>query len=74
MMSKDAVRETRRLRRRGFSCRETARRVGISKSTVQRIAPGWRLRCVKCGATLNQCFCVLCRVRVPRVEPARKSA
>jgi len=59
-MMPEIVERVRTLRRAGRSCRDVARAIGVGKSTVQRIAPGYRLRCPDCGARVRRLPCLSC--------------
>lgn len=56
------VEAIRRMRRDGKSCRETAEEIGVSKSTVHRIAPGYVRRCPTCRARLTGTRCLACEL------------
>jgi len=70
MLPEQIVSAARRLRRRGKTCREVAAalRGQISKSSVQRKAPGRHrrsVRCLTCGGMVEP-PCRLCRQRAAR--------
>ena len=59
-MMPEIVEKVLALRRAGQSCRAVAAALGVGKSTVQRIAPGFRFRCPDCGVLLRRLPCVSC--------------
>jgi len=59
-MMPEIVEQVLALRRAGRSCREVAAALGVGKSTVQRIAPGFRVRCPDCGVKLRHLPCLSC--------------
>jgi hypothetical protein len=77
MVREELRRTALRLRAQGLSCREAARRTGpgISKSSVQRFAPGGGHaplpRCKTCGARVRM-PCLLCSLEgEPQARPAK---
>ena len=67
-MTVEIVEKVLALRRAGRSCRDVARALGVGKSTVQRIAPGYRLRCPDCGVKVRHLPCLSCSLGLQQTK------
>jgi hypothetical protein len=67
-MLEHVIEAIRRMRRRGATCREVAAELGVGKSSVHRVSPGYRKVCPRCHATLTTAVCLACRLESPKPD------